>query len=150
MFFGSIPHFLPSFVNVQSPGAFPWCAAIASRESRCGCKRAMITESSRWLCERGTPITGPGGSQSRGSENDGVMPLSAPPAPTLGPVPCPPVGDDACDGALGIVVGVVEGATNGLACVRYFGMLLPPFRPWRVTPSLGTWKYPIFSTGTSL
>src|SRR5215207_7221569 len=83
----------------------------------------------------GALTTGAAGTQMRGSEYDGRMPLVGPPRPMSGPVPSSELGVAVGAGATGgRVVGTEVGATSGGAGVLRVltGRPFPPLFPGEV------------------
>src|SRR2546423_426025 len=105
-----MPHLYPPFWNVQSVGSFR-CAAAAI-ESLYGPIASAIRLSMVCSTVLGGPVTTPGGSQTRPSEYDGLIPRDGPPPPTSGPFPGSSVGLAAVTFGIGIELGTILGATT--------------------------------------
>lgn len=103
-------------------------------ESRARSMPDATTLSIRASADFGALTTGAAGTQMRGSEYDGRMPLVAPPRPISGPVPSS-AGSAGVAGAVGETGGSVDGtsvgATSGGAVVFRVvsGRPLPPLFP---------------------
>src|SRR5256714_9351994 len=104
-----MPHLYPPFWNVQSVGSFR-CAAAAI-ESLYGPIASAIRLSMVCSTVLGGPVTTPGGSQTRPSEYDGVIPRDGPPPPTSGPFPRSSLGFAAATFGIRIRVGPILRAT---------------------------------------
>jgi hypothetical protein len=100
---------------------------------------AATTLSIRASADFGALTTGAAGTQIRGSEYDGRIPLVGPPRPTSGPVPSSAGAVGVADGCTGgSVDGTSDGATIGGAGFEFgvIGRPFPPLFPGVVTSDL--------------
>ena len=139
MYLPSIPYFLPSRSNVQSPGSRSF--GICASESLSAPRRVASVLSSFRVPVSGICTTVAPGAQTRGSVNCGLMPRAGPPVPTIGPLPCSSSpgrkGRGRSGSPFGTMVGATSGGSDGVGLfVRTIGRPLPPERAGSV--SLGS------------